>query len=129
MNTQELCTHYLDALNAGDLEGVLALFTDEAEVVSPLYGVRPVREFFGGLFADTNRSQTRLVNIFEAIGETPAVALQFDYRWTLKNGSVVSFGCVDVFGLAPGGDRFSGLAIHYDTAPLRAEFEAARGGG
>ncbi|WP_420474052.1 nuclear transport factor 2 family protein [Noviherbaspirillum sp. ST9] len=124
MTTKELCEQYLTALNEGKLERVLALFEPDASVLSPLYGRMPVAPFYAGLFGDTNRSETTFVNMFESA--SGAVALQFHYRWTLKNGRMVEFDCVDVFSLNADRSRFSSLTIIYDTAPLREDFDAAR---
>jgi hypothetical protein len=128
MSTHDLCDRYLTALNTADLDLVLSLFDPAAVVVSRLYGTRPIHDFFTTLFADTGRSETTPVNIFESITDTPAIVLQFKYRWTLKNGTVVSFDCADVFDLAPDRSHFTRLTILYDTHPLRADFEASRSG-
>jgi ketosteroid isomerase-like protein len=123
----EICKHYLDALNNGSLEKVLSLFAPNALVVSPLYGERPATTFYKELFADTNRSDTRLLHIFHSTGGNPAVALHFQYRWTLKSGKIVEFECVDVFETTPDRKQFTKLTIIYDTAPLRAAFDESRG--
>ncbi|HYD95187.1 MAG TPA: nuclear transport factor 2 family protein [Noviherbaspirillum sp.] len=124
MTTRELCERYLGALNAGNVAQVLALFDQDAMVLSPLYGRMPAGRFYADLFADTGRSETRFVNLFES--PSGQVALQFHYRWTLSTGRVVEFDCVDVFELNADRSLFAGLTIIYDTAPLRADFEAAR---
>ena len=127
MTPDALCHAYLEALNAGDLDAVLALFTEDATVVSPLYGVREARGFYADLFADTERSVTTPLNLFTSPGG--AVALHFRYDWTLADGTPVTFEVVDVFELTEAGDQFAKCTIIYDTAPLRADFEAARRSG
>lgn len=124
MTHENLCHRYLAALNTGDLRGVQALFTPDAVVVSPLYGVRPAQAFYAELFADTSRSETTLLHVFDNPAEGRAVALHFRYVWTLASGAVVSFECVDVFELAEDRQRFCKLTIIYDTALLRADFDA-----
>ena len=124
MTSKELCERYLEALNAGSVEQVLALFDPDATVLSPLYGKMSATTFYRALFADTNRSETRFANLFESAAGP--VALQFHYRWTMASGRVVEFDCVDVFELNADRSRFTGLTIIYDTAPLRADFEDAR---
>lgn len=126
MTLDDLCNRYLDALNVGDLEGVRALFTADAEIVSPLYGVRPAQDFYAELFADTSRSQTTLLNIFDRSTEGRSVALHFRYVWTLASGKIVEFECVDVFELTEDRHLFARMTIIYDTAPLRADFDASR---
>lgn len=125
MTTQELCNRYLAALNNGDLDAVLALFAPDAQVSSPLYGMRDAQSFYTDLFADTARSETRLLNVFDRSGSGSAVALHFEYDWTLGNGTLVKFECVDVFELTADTERFQKITIIYDTAPLRADFEAS----
>lgn len=126
MTPQDLCRRYLAALNEGSLARVLALFAPGATVVSPLYGVVAAEAFYRDLFADTNRSVTRLLNVFLPGGDAPSVALHFHYAWTLKRGKVVAFECVDVFELTPDRQKFSKLTIIYDTAPIRADFHENR---
>lgn len=123
MNIEELCKRYLAALNEGKLENVLSLFAPKAIVVSPLYGAIEAENFYRELFADTNRSVTKFLNIFLPASDTPSVALHFHYTWTLKSGKIVQFECVDVFELTSDRQQFSKLTIIYDTAPIRADFE------
>lgn len=122
MSVKDLCNAYLAGLDAGDLEAVLALFTPEAEIVSPLYGTMPARDFYAALFADTQASDTELLNVFDQSGSGGAVALHFRYGWTLADGTPVSFEVVDVIELTPARDAFAKLTIIYDTAPLRGEW-------
>ncbi len=109
-------------MNEGDADKVLALFEAGAVVVSPLYGTMQAERFYRDLFADTDRSDTTLLNVFDASNDSSSVALHFHYAWTLKSGKVVNFECVDVFKLTPARDKFTKLTIIYDTAPLRADF-------
>ena len=123
----QLCKHYLSALEQGSLEQVLSLFETDAVVDSPLYGEVPVERFYTGLFNDTRSSDTRLINIFRPENDDQgAAALHFAYTWTLSNGKRVEFECVDVFELSAQGKRFSRLKIIYDTAPVRPDFDQNR---
>ena len=122
----EICMRYLDALNEGSLEKVLSLFDPNAVVVSPLYGEMPATTFFKVLFADTNRSETKLLNIFESISGNTSLALYFHYIWTLKSGKIIEFDCVDVFEITPDKKKFTKLKIIYDTVPIRADFNASQ---
>lgn len=125
MSTTALCEAYLAALNAGDLDLVLALFAPHGEVVSPLYGSMPARDFYAALFADTARSETELRHVFDGSDTGGAVALHFLYRWTLADGKRVDFEVVDVIELTPARDAFAKLTIIYDTAPLRSDWAEA----
>jgi len=123
---REICKQYLDALNESSLEKVLSLFDPDAVVVSPLYGEMPATTFYSALFADTNRSETKLLNIFESISGVSSLALHFHYIWTLKSGKIVEFDCVDVFQITPDKNKFTKLKIIYDTEPIRADFNATQ---
>ncbi|MCV6588959.1 MAG: nuclear transport factor 2 family protein [Marinobacterium sp.] len=116
---KKLCKHYLDALNESSLEQVLALFTDDAVVHSPLYGEMSADAFYRDLFSDTQQSDTRLLNVFNATDDGKVLALHFHYRWTLHNGETVSFEVVDVFELSDTCERFTKLTIIYDTWRIR----------
>jgi len=122
----KICMRYLDALNEGSLEKVLSLFDPNAVVVSPLYGEMPATTFFKVLFADTNRSETKLLNIFESISGNTSLALYFHYIWTLKSGKIIEFDCVDIFEITPDKKKFTKLKIIYDTVPIRADFNASQ---
>lgn len=125
---ENLCKSYLSALNEGDLEKVLSLFTEEAVVHSPLYGEMPASKFYAELFEDTNESVTKLLNVFVPSEDTPRAALHFHYLWTLSNGRKVEFECVDVFKLTDDKQRFTELKIIYDTYPLRGEHAECKSG-
>lgn len=126
MKTEQLCINYLEALNTGSLEGVLACFDSDATVVSPLYGERSAADFYTELFADTNRSETTLLNVFSKSNDSNAVALHFRYDWTLKDDNKVTFEVVDVFELNKARSKFKKITIIYNTAPLRPDFDRSR---
>lgn len=126
MIAEDLCRAYLAALNAGNRDAVRRLFAPDATVASPLYGIWPAEAFFKNLFAATRQSQTTLTNVFASVRDNAAIALQFRYLWTLATGKTVEFECVDVFELTEDRQRFQKMTIVYDTAPLRADWEAVR---
>ncbi len=123
---KELCEAYLGALNEGDLDRVLSLFTEGAVVSSPLYGEIPATVFYKDLFADTRKSETTLLHVFTPTDDSSSVALHFHYAWTLQSGSVVDFECVDVFDVSLDDRKFTKLCIIYDTYPLRDEHSKSR---
>ncbi len=119
--SKTLCTEYLDALNESDLEKVLSLFTKDAVVHSPLYGEMDAVSFYQDLFADTERSDTTLLNVFDSAENGNAIGLHFQYVWTLKSEEVVKFEVVDVFELSEDKSQFTKLTIIYDTYKIREE--------
>lgn len=129
MQPAQLSHRHLEALEAGDLAGVLALFAPDATVVSPLYGTLPATEFYPLLLADTGQSRLTLRTTMtgEVDGRT-VVSLWFDFDWTLASGEPAPLTVVDVAELDADG-RIDRLHIVYDTAPIRAAFDRQRGAG
>ena len=103
---------YFSALETGSAEKVLSLFSQEAVVHSPLYGVQPANQFYQSLFEDTNASQLTVHQIFT--DQEKAAAAHFSYHWTLKNGKQVQFEGVDLFQFDDQ-NRITELRIIYDT--------------
>ncbi len=128
-NPQELATRYMAALEAADVEAILALFHPDAKVVSPLYGTHPAQEFFTRLLRDTAQSTLRLHAVLSGLtpdGGTSLVALYFRYRWRFRDGRDVEFDIVDLFELDDDG-RILSLTIVEDTAVAKPAFEASTG--
>jgi hypothetical protein len=119
-----LAEQYLDYLQEANLAGVLSLFSSDAKVYSPLYGVLTAVDFYQTLFKQTRASKTQLLNVFESVANAThqSMALHFNYEWVMANGTLVQFECVDVFTLNEK-EKVTELKIIYDTAPLRSEFE------
>lgn len=109
-----LIDDYLAALETGDLDAMLELFAEDATVTSPLQGEMEPAPFYEDLFAETKLSETRVRHELEGDG---CVAVHFDYRWVLADGSETTFECVDVFELDDAG-RIAELRVVYDTAEL-----------
>ena len=90
---------YLAGLEEGSYEKVLALFSNNALVHSPLYGVIKAEAFYKDLFSDTRDSSIALKNIFISTDNPLIAAAHFAYDWTLKDGMSAPFECVDIFTL------------------------------
>jgi hypothetical protein len=118
-----ICEKYLQALNSGNLNNVLELFSEGAVVVSPLYGEMLATEFYKNLFQDTVNSETKFLGVYQATDSSPSIIMHFNYKWTLRSNTVVNFECVDLFELTEEKDKFKKLRIIYDTYPLRKDFE------
>ena len=128
MRGQGLVHAYLEAVEAGEIDAVTALFADDAIVHSPLYGPMAPRPFYEGLFADTGAANLTLRGVAE--GETadgtPLVTFWFHFDWRLPNGSKAPFDVVDAAELDPDG-RIRTLHIVYDTVDVRPAFEEHTG--
>ncbi len=126
MNTPQLDTirRYLVCLNASDTQGLVATFEDDGFVISPFLGTMPAGPFFAKLREASSNSVITPIDLFtsvEASTKVQRVAAYFRYDWTLKDGKVVTFTCVDVFEFRPGSNRIASMTIIYDTHPLREE--------
>lgn len=113
---------YLRHLHAGDTAGLIATFEDDGVVHSPFLGTMQARDFFPKLAQASRQSVITLIDLFasvQPVDQIVRVAAYFRYDWTLSDGSVVDFTCVDVFGFRPSGDRIESMHIVYDTHPLR----------
>lgn len=118
MDTEKILTQYLHALEKKSYQDIIALFTDDAIVNSPLYGNVKASHFFKELFNDTAQSTLTVIHTFTS---AQAGAVHFLYTWELKDGSTFSFECVDVFDIADA--KINQLTIIYDTCHVRTPFE------
>ncbi len=126
MNSPQLDTirSYLKALNSSDTAALIATFEPEGMVISPFLGNMVARDFFPKLAQASSLSVITPIDLFASVEpatQGTRVAAYFRYDWTLKDGKVVTFTCVDVFDFALGSDRIAKMTIIYDTHPLREE--------
>jgi hypothetical protein len=119
---QELSEHYLKGLAQADLEGILLLFSPEAEIQSPLYGKMMATLFYRELFKDTQSSEVRLKDVLTNENNLSA-CLFFAYTWTLASGTKVEFEVIDYMQLNKDG-LIELLQIVYDTRHSRYAYEA-----
>ena len=115
---------YLRHLHASDTQGLIATFEDDGVVHSPFLGVMKARDFFPKLAQASSQSVITLIDLFASVqpsGDTVRIAAYFRYDWTLNDGRLVDFTCVDVFAFRPGSARINSMHIVYDTHPLREQ--------
>jgi hypothetical protein len=120
----ETVRSYLRHLHASDTAGLIAAFEDDGVVHSPFLGSMKARDFFPKLAQASSRSVITLIDLFASVqpaDDTVRVAAYFRYDWTLSDGRLVDFICVDVFGFRPGSERIDSMHIVYDTHPLREQ--------
>lgn len=115
---------YFHGLEARSYEQVIALFSKDAIVHSPLYGQIKADKFYRELFADTNSSKITLKNVFVSENNSNIAAAHFLYEWTLKDGTLAPFECIDVFEFDSDNNIIE-LKIIYDTWNVRQKFEKA----
>ncbi|SFV04137.1 SnoaL-like domain-containing protein [Polaromonas sp. YR568] len=110
--------NYLTLLAAGDVRGIVSLFSPRGTVHSPFLGVQPVGKFFDLLKAATRRSIIESPEVFVSGVGSRRASTSFTYRWELADGAQVSFECVDLFDFDEQG-LIEAMTIVYDTAPIR----------
>ena len=120
---QEVIKAYFHGLEAGSYNEIIQLFAPGAMVHSPLYGKIEAAKFYRELFSDTQNSKITLKNTFINPEDDNTAAAHFVYSWTLKDGTLVHFECVDVFEFVPQSDKIQSLTIMYDTYHTRAGFK------
>lgn len=114
----QTATLYLEYLQAGNATAILSLFDAQATVLSPLYGQRSAEEFYQTLFEDTQKSETRILDLMTNT-RNKSLALYFNYQWWLAKGEMVSFDVVDLFRFNHD-HKIVTLHIIYDTHPIRS---------
>ena len=113
---------YLRCLHESDTAALVASFEPDGVVHSPFLGEMKARDFFPKLARASSQSVITLIDLFASVqpsDDTVRVAAYFRYEWTLSDGRLVDFTCVDVFGFQPGKDRIDSMHVVYDTHPLR----------
>jgi steroid delta-isomerase len=112
-----LSQEYLQALAQEDLAAILALFSADAMIISPLYGTLPATDFYALLLNDTQASDVKLKDTL-VNEQKRSGALFFQYNWTLENGQKVTFEVVDYLQLNKE-NLIERLQIIYDTYQTR----------
>jgi uncharacterized protein (TIGR02246 family) len=120
---EALCRSYLTAMESGDLEALLSLFTDDATATSPISGKQPVRDFYAYVMRITSARSMTLRTIFIGASDPSRAAIHIAYTRTVGNGKPATIEGIDVFELTEGLSKFTSVTIIYDTAPVRSDFD------
>lgn len=111
---------YLHELEKSNVDGVVALFAPDARIYSPLLGWVNPRPFYTKLAEASGNSSITLLDIFQSTQGNRTANAFFRYDWVLRDGSKVSFDCVDVFDFNDEG-LIEKLVIIYDTHQIRGD--------
>ena len=120
---EALCRRYLAVMESGDLEALLANFTEDATAISPISGKQPAREFYAYVMRVTSGRSMSLRTIFIGTAERPRAAIHVAYTRTVAGGEPSTIEAVDVFDLTEDCSKFAAVTIIYDTAPVRPDFD------
>jgi hypothetical protein len=114
---------YLSALEAGDAERAASLFVPDGWVQSPFLGRLSVRDYVNKVASASSKAKLTVYDVLvSAEGHLRAVAY-YQYDWSLKDGSNVTFDCADVFNFDSDTGRIESIVLVYDTDPVRAVVE------
>jgi ketosteroid isomerase-like protein len=123
VKVEELCRSYLTAMESGDLEALLSLFTDDAIATSPISGKQPVRDFYSYVMRITSARSMVLKTVFIGSSDPTRAAIHIAYTRTVGKGKPATIEGVDVFELTGDLSQFTSVTIIYDTAPVRSDFD------
>jgi hypothetical protein len=106
-------------LERGDVAAICALFAPDAQIFSPFLGWMQAAPFFAKVSEASGQSTIRPIDICVSTTGARRATGYFIYDWVLKDGSAVSFECVDVFEFDANG-LIERMIIVYDTYPIRS---------
>lgn len=110
---------YMTALGDSDYATVKALFAPQGTVLSPFLGKMPAGPFFDRLARASSRNVITPIDIFLSHADRHHATAYFQYDWTVRDGTVISFKVMDLFTFEPHTDKIVHLDLIYDTHPIR----------
>ena len=111
---------YMAALGGSDYATIKSLFAPEGRVRSPFLGDMPVGPFFDRLGEASTRNVITPIDIFLSHGAKNHATAYFQYDWTVRDGTLISFKVMDLFTFDPETAKVTHLDLIYDTHPIRA---------
>jgi Ketosteroid isomerase-related protein len=121
---------YFDRVNAGDVEGILALFADDAQVISPLTGEEGIRgkaalrafyQNFFSTFFDYHASPTDII----IDGNKLVAPLHFEAK--THDGTLIATNNLNLWTFEHG--KFKVLVNYLDSYPYRQALGQLPGSG
>lgn len=110
---------YMTALGQSDYAGVKSLFAADGKVLSPFLGEMPAGPFFDRLAAASTRNVITPIDIFLSSTNQHHATAYFQYDWTVRDGTLITFKVMDLFTFEPDTGLVRYLDLIYDTHPIR----------
>lgn len=110
---------YMELLGRSDYATIAGLFAPDGIVRSPFLGEMPAEPFFDRLGQASKMNVITPIDVFLSEGNTTRAVAYFQYDWTVKDGSLITFKVMDLFTFAPDSDKVTHLDLIYDTHPIR----------
>lgn len=114
----EKVAEYLRELERCTPETICQLFSEDADIYSPFLGWMKPKSFFEKLQQSSGPSTITPIDICVSTMGNRRATGYFRYDWTLKDGSIAPFDCVDVFEFSDDG-LIDKMVIVYDTHSIR----------
>ena len=111
---------YMNALGRSDYAMVKNLFAPGGKVLSPFLGEMPVSPFFDRLAGASTKNVITPIDIFLSASDKNLATAYFQYDWTVRDGTLISFKVMDLFSFEAGTGKIMYLDLIYDTHPIRA---------
>jgi len=115
----DVIQRYLQALDRSDLDYLRRLFSATGRVFSPYLGELPVNDFFDKLARASTGAKITPVDILDSATGARRIVAYFRYEWSVRDGSVIDFMCVDVFDFEESEPLIKKMTIVCDTHPVR----------
>lgn len=110
---------YMRALGESDHPTVKSLFAADGKVLSPFLGEMAAGPFFDRLAAASTRNVITPIDIFVSTTDRHHATAYFQYDWTVRDGTLITFKVMDLFTFDPDTRLVSYLDLIYDTHPIR----------
>ena len=110
---------YMTALGKSDYATIKSLFAPGALVKSPFLGEMPAEPFFDRLGEASSKNVITPIDIFLSNSGKKHATAYFQYDWTVRDGTLITFKVMDLFTFEPTGDKVTHLDLIYDTHPIR----------
>ena len=110
---------YMTALDQSDYSAVKKLFVPDGKVKSPFLAEMPASQFFDRLAGVSLKTVITPIDIFLSSPENNHAIAYFQFDWTVRDGTLISFKVMDLFTFERGSDKVTYLDLIYDTHPIR----------
>lgn len=110
---------YMAALGQSDYATVKSLFATDGKVLSPFLGEMLAGPFFDRLAGASANNVITPIDIFLSTTGKHHATAYFQYDWTVKDGTLITFKVMDLFTFEAASDRIAYLDLIYDTHPIR----------